>query len=171
MKKGKKTRSSIRKDAERRIYFWVISFDYLDGIEKDILDLNKIIKSENPENDFKDMKRVMRKAKNKTKKIFFTENDTKHFLDIDIIVATLMRKSEGYTEDEILDALEMNSFNILNTYMYLQDNEGYVDLCFDEADDYVLKNLPKTKFYNELVKEKSKERVEERELFLNIEES
>lgn len=114
-----------------------------------------------------------RKAKD-LRKDYFTENEKRRFKDIDRIVSTLVKHNTDYTEEEVLRALKKNSFNILNTYNYLQDEDKFegtlnnIDKCFYNVDDYVLTNFKKTKFYNQLVNEKGKSRVEEREFFLNV---
>lgn len=40
-------------------------------------------------------------------------------------------------------------------------------MCFKEQDDYILQNYAKTRFLKMLVEQKGKDRVEERQLFLD----
>lgn len=43
-----------------------------------------------------------------------------------------------------------------------------LDACFNDEDDYILKNLTKSFFYKKLVSDKGSDKVEERLLFLDI---
>lgn len=43
-----------------------------------------------------------------------------------------------------------------------------LEVCFNDEDDYILKNLSKSFFYKKLVSDKGKDRVQEREIFLDI---
>ena len=73
------------------------------------------------------------------------------------------------TRDLVINALKINSLNIPQTYEYLKKphlplNEKH---AFNEGDDHVIRYMKDTTFYKELLENKGKENVENREFFLN----
>lgn len=44
-----------------------------------------------------------------------------------------------------------------------------LDACFTDQDDFILKNFPKGQYFKMLVAIKGKDRVEERQIFLDCE--
>ena len=62
--------------------------------------------------------------------------------------------------------LVANSMNIGRTYLSLNDPKEKVKLTFSSIDDNVILNMKGSEQYENLVKEKGKELVEEREEFL-----
>jgi len=101
-------------------------------------------------------------------KNLFSDSDKKNFAQIEIITSTLQKHFPDVTMPEICDSLKKNSFNIIDTFKYLSEPVTYENLCFQDEDDYVIKNYRKSVFYKQLVEDKGKDRVEDRELFLNI---
>mmetsp|Transcript_7626 Transcript_7626/g.7851 ORF Transcript_7626/g.7851 Transcript_7626/m.7851 type:complete len:373 (-) Transcript_7626:26-1144(-) len=133
-------------------------------IDKNIKDLNNLI---DPENELKKAS-GKRSTRNRGQANLFSDEDKRVFSEIEVIVNTFKSVIPEASEGEIWDALKRNSFNIINTYLYLNEPEVYDDVCFNDEDDYILKNLSKSFFYKKLVSEKGKDRVQEREIFLDI---
>lgn len=96
------------------------------------------------------------------------EKDKRIVKDIDIIIDSIKETFKNHSNDAILDALKMNSFNITNTYFFLSNPQEFKDLCFTDVDDYIIKNMKSSSYYNEIVENKGKELVKERENFLMI---
>jgi hypothetical protein len=66
-----------------------------------------------------------RSTRNKGQSILFSEDDKRIFGEIEVIVSTLKNWVPEAAEFEIWDALKRNSFNIINTYLYLVEPEIY----------------------------------------------
>lgn len=69
--------------------------------------------------------KVLRSAKSKTPSQMFTATDKSNFEQIEDIVSTLSKHLPECTNKRIIEALKMNSFNVINTYLYLKDSEKY----------------------------------------------
>ncbi len=66
-----------------------------------------------------------RSARNKASVTLFSEEDKKIFSEIEIIVNTLKGVVPEASEQEIWDSLKKNSFNVINSYLYLTEPEVY----------------------------------------------
>jgi hypothetical protein len=66
-----------------------------------------------------------RSARNKASTTLFSEEDKKIFSEIEIIVNTLKGVVPEASENEIWDSLKKNSFNVINSYLYLTEPEVY----------------------------------------------
>ncbi len=108
------------------------------------------------------------RQRNVNNSTIITSIEQNQFNQIDTIVETFKSQLPELEESEIWEALKKNSFNIISTYQYLNDpisNELY---CFNDEDDYVLRNFQKGPYYKRLLEEKGKDRIEERMVFLDI---
>ncbi len=97
-----------------------------------------------------------------------TSIEQNQFNQIETIVETFKIQLPELEESEIWEALKKNSFNIINTYQYLNDQISNEPFCFNDEDDYVLRNFQKGPYYKRLLDEKGKDRIEERMVFLDI---
>ena len=70
------------------------------------------------------------------------------------------------SREECFVALQGCSGNIINTYLYLMDNEKYSKYFFRQPDDYVIKHLKAKHYYKTLLEKKGEYYVNEREKFL-----
>ena len=157
-----------------------------------LLDNKKLVEDEllNEEGNKDETNNVRKSLRPKNiSNVLFNINDKAVFSQIEIIVNTFKSFFPELDDRDLWDALKKNSFNIINTYCYLTNPEDYEgktiivlflyyivliliiikDVCFNDEDDYILKNLSKTQFYKKLISDKGKERVEEREIFLDYE--
>ena len=66
-----------------------------------------------------------RSARNRASVTLFSEEDKKIFSEIEIIVNTLKGVVPEASEQEIWDSLKKNSFNVINSYLYLTEPEVY----------------------------------------------
>ncbi len=123
---------------------------------------------------FRDDKNIVSKSKDsqiiRNRVVIPNERDKNLFSDIDNILNVLKLHFPEMENLEILEILKSTSFNIANAFLFLKDNEKNKNLLFTDMEDYIIKNMRKSDYYNELVKNKSRELVEEREKFLLIEE-
>lgn len=87
-------------------------------INKNMEVVNTVIESENKPSG-------KRSSRIKANTSLFTEEDKVVFSEIENIVSTLKSYFPEATEDDLWDALKRNSFNIVNTYLYLSDPELY----------------------------------------------
>ena len=70
------------------------------------------------------------------------------------------------SREECFVALQGCSGNIINTYLYLMDNEKYSKYFFRQPDDYIIKHLKAKHYYKTLLEKKGEYYVNEREKFL-----
>jgi len=66
-----------------------------------------------------------RSTRNKGQSNLFSDEDKRIFGEIEVIVNTLKNQVPEAAEFEIWDALKRNSFNIINTYLYLVEPDVY----------------------------------------------
>ena len=102
----------------------------------------------------------------KKKLLQINEDDKFVFKVIDNVVDELCKEFKQYTRDYIFDMLVANSMNIGRTYLSLNDPKEKAKLTFSSIDDNVILNMKGSEQYENLVKEKGNELVEEREEFL-----
>jgi hypothetical protein len=82
-------------------------------------------------------------------------------------------KHKKYSESFILDALNINSFNLESTFNYLLNPNGnskiYVklDKCFNNTEDYTIQNMRESHHYQSLLEKKGEENLKEREAYLS----
>lgn len=82
---------------------------------------------------------------------------------------TLCKDIKEAPREFVINALKVNSLNIPQTYEYLKKphlphNEK---AAFNVSDDHVIKYMKNTGFYKELIENKGKDNVENREFFLS----
>jgi hypothetical protein len=109
----------------------------------------------------------------RNKVIIASEKDKRHFNDIEDIIKSIQEsfqrtQNKELTHENVLDALKINSFNIVNTFLYLCNPEEYNHLCFNDVDDYIIKNMKNSDYYKDMVYNKGMELIKEREKFLMI---
>jgi len=88
-------------------------------------------------------------------------------LKMDEIINRLMKITK-YSKEEVFKALFGTSGNIKNAYLYLMDSNKYKNIFFFDTDDYIIKNLTKKEYYQQVVDAKGEELIKEREKFLGI---
>lgn len=66
-----------------------------------------------------------RSTRNKASSTLFSEEDKKIFSEIEIIVNTLKGVVPEASEHEVWESLKKNSFNVINSYLYLIEPEVY----------------------------------------------
>lgn len=98
-----------------------IEEEKLENVNKNIEMVNNVLNNTN------DLKAVVgkRNTRNKGNTSLFSEEDKRVFSEIETIVETLQKQVPEAAEFEIWDALKRNSFNIINTYLYLMEPETY----------------------------------------------
>lgn len=110
----------------------------------------------------------------RNKVIVANEKDKRHFEEIDEIIKSIQEsffrtKNVELDKAYILEVLKMHSFNIVNSYLYLTSPHNLKDLCFTDVDDYIIKNMKNSEYYEDMIAKKGKQTVYEREKFLMIE--
>ena len=95
------------------------------------------------------------------------EEKNKRMKDFDDIVNRMMKISK-LSREEVLIALYGTSYNIKNAFLYLKNNEKYDKYFFQGTDDLVIQKMKDKRYYRDLIEDKGKELVEEREKFLGI---
>jgi len=76
-------------------------------------------------------------------------------------------RNENFSDSQILNALILNSMNMKKAYGFLKNpNKVNKKAVFSQAEDYILQNLKNTDRYEQLLKEKGKDVIVEREKFL-----
>ena len=102
------------------------------------------------------------------KKILNTINEDDKFIfkAIDNVLDALSSEFKNYTSDYILDTLQQNSMDISRTYTCLKEPMKRKTIGFTPLDDKVLLKKEGEE-YKILLKEKGKEAIAEREIFLN----
>ena len=103
----------------------------------------------------------------KKKLLTINEDDKFIFKSIDNVLDGLCNEFPNLTRDYVLDILVANSMNIARTYLSLSNPEQKKILTFSQNDDNVILKMKDSNEYKELIKEKGKELVDEREEFLN----
>jgi hypothetical protein len=68
---------------------------------------------------------ILNKKEEGVKKVLIKDDEKEIFADIDDIVESFMETFNEITKEEILTCLKMNSFNIVNTYLYLKDPQHF----------------------------------------------
>jgi hypothetical protein len=99
----------------------------------------------------------------------FTEEDKFLFSCFDDIVSTLSKEFKSYPKEFIINALKINTLNLINTYEYLKKphNPQNEKLIFNSSDDHVIKYMANTDFYKEIVDIHGLQSVKDREFFLS----
>ena len=114
-------------------------------------------------------KHLTKTGTNKPKKI--TANDLTPNQQIDDIVNTFIKYFPNKNEKEIVEILFKNNFDIENTFLVLKDTENFLNLCFSEKEDEIIKRNNKDKDdkseeYQNLINSKGLEEVLRRKEFL-----
>ena len=114
-------------------------------------------------------KHLTKTGANKPKKI--TVNDMTPNQQIDDIVNTFVKYFPNKNEKEIVELLFKNNFDIENTFLVLKDTENFLNLCFTEKEDEIIKKNnedkdDKNEEYQNLVNSKGLEEVLRRKEFL-----
>jgi len=104
----------------------------------------------------------------KNRVIAHNEKDKKIISHIDYIVQSIANSIEENEPELILEILSKTSFNIANVYLYFSDKEKFKYLLFTDMEDYILRNMRSSEYYDNVLRTKGEELVEERERFLNI---
>ena len=102
----------------------------------------------------------------KRKLLTINEDDKFIFKSIDNVLDGLCKEFPNLTRDYVLDTLVANSMNIARTYLSLSNPEQKKLYSFTESDDNVILKMKDSEQYQNLVNEKGKELVDEREEFL-----
>ena len=82
-------------------------------------------------------KHLTKTGTSKPKKI--TANDLTPNQQIDDIVNTFIKYFPNKNEKEIVEILFKNNFDIENTFLVLKDTENFLNLCFTEKEDEIIK--------------------------------
>ena len=98
--------------------------EVISGINKKIEIINNVINSGN-EVKQNESGGLRRSSRAKTNNSLFSEEDKKIFAEIETIVKILQEVVPEVSEYEIWEALKRNSFNIINTYLFLNEPELY----------------------------------------------
>lgn len=101
--------------------------------------------------------------------VLTNESYKREFKDIDDIGRTLKSCFPHYSIKQILSILNMNSFDIQNSYNYLAHYPNInTDTVFTDSDDYIIRYMQSTDIYNELVNIKGETLINKRKKYLNI---
>ena len=114
-------------------------------------------------------KHLTKTGTNKPKKI--TANDLTPNQQIDDIVNTFIKYFPNKNEKERVEILFKNNFDIENTFLVLKDTENFLNLCFSEKEDEIIKRNnedkdDKSEEYQNLINSKGLEEVLRRKEFL-----
>jgi hypothetical protein len=114
-------------------------------------------------------KHLTKTGTSKPKKI--TANDLTPNQQIDDIVNTFIKYFPNKNEKEIVEILFKNNFDIENTFLVLKDTENFLNLCFTEKEDEIIKRNnedkdDKNEEYQNLINSKGLEEVLRRKEFL-----
>ena len=88
-------------------------------------------------------------------------------LKMDEVINQLMKLTK-YSREEVFKALFGTSGNIKNAYLYLMNSAKYEKFFFYDTDDYIIKNLTKKEYFQQVLDAKGEELIKEREKFLGI---
>ena len=103
----------------------------------------------------------------KRKLLTINEDDKFIFKSIDNVLDGLCNEFPNLTREYVLDMLVSNSMNIARTYLSLSNPEQKKIYSFTQSDDNVILKMKNSEQYQNLINEKGKELVDEREEFLN----
>ncbi len=103
----------------------------------------------------------------KKKLLTINEDDKFIFKSIDNVLDGLCNEFPNLTREYVLDMLVSNSMNIARTYLSLSNPEQKKIYSFTQSDDNVILKMKNSEQYQNLINEKGKELVDEREEFLN----
>ena len=128
----------------------------------------EIIKKKNIDKKSKPLKTKKRKKqikpKNINKKNKSKDKEDKLKVIDDVVTKLIEITNQSY--ENVLEALIGCNADLKKTYLFLKNKEKYSNYFFDKNDDYIIKNLKKTKYYKELIDIKGEEEVKERYNFL-----
>lgn len=131
--------------------------------------LEKIIEEEdNKMDDIEDLKDI--KEDNKNKKINLNkinQEDKFIFKSIDMILEGLSKEFSSYSKEYILDILQQNSMNIAKTYICLKEPMKSKIIGYTPLDDKIILKMAKGEEFNNLLREKGKKSILEREEYLS----
>lgn len=102
----------------------------------------------------------------KRKLLTINEDDKFIFKSIDNVLDGLCKEFPNLTREYVLDILVANSMNIARTYLSLSNPENKKIYSFTQSDDNIILKMKDSEQYQNLIKEKGKELVDEREEFL-----
>ena len=102
----------------------------------------------------------------KRKLLTINEDDKFIFKSIDNVLDGLCNEFPNLTREYVLDMLVSNSMNIARTYLSLSNPEHKKIYSFTQSDDNIILKMKDSEQYQNLIKEKGKELVDEREEFL-----
>ena len=102
----------------------------------------------------------------KRKLLTINEDDKFIFKSIDNVLDGLCNEFPNLTREYVLDMLVSNSMNIARTYLSLSNPENKKIYSFTQSDDNIILKMKDSEQYQNLIKEKGKELVDEREEFL-----
>ena len=95
------------------------------------------------------------------------EEEINKMIDFDDVVNRMMKISK-FSREEVLIALYGTSFDIKKAFLYLKNNEKYDGDFFTKTDDYIIQNLRNKEYYEEMIKDRGIELIQQREKFLGI---
>ena len=110
----------------------------------------------------KDIKRDRRSSLNK-----ITQQDKFIFKSIDMVLEGLSKEFSNYSKEYILDILKQNSMNIAKTYICLKEPMKSKIIGYTPLDDKIILKMKKGEEFNNLLREKGKKSILEREEYLS----
>ena len=125
--------------------------------------MDKIFDKENNKKDYL-------KIDNKDKNINLNkmnQEDKFIFKSIDMIVDGISKEFNNYSKEYILDILQQNSMNIRKTYICLKEPMKSKIIGFTPLDDKIILKMAKGEEFNNLLREKGKKSILEREEYLS----
>ena len=114
------------------------------------------------------MKYLNDNKKDKKRKLNEINQEDKFiFKSIDLVLEGLCKEFNNYSKDYILEILQQNSMNIVKTYICLKEPIKSKILGYTPLDDKIIINMKKGEEFNNLMREKGKKSILEREEYLS----
>lgn len=95
------------------------------------------------------------------------QHDKFIFKSIDIVLEALCKEFNNYSKEYILDILKQNSMNIEKTYVCLKEPMKAKIIGYTPLDDKIILKMKKGEEFNNLLREKGKKSILEREEYLS----
>ncbi len=126
--------------------------------------MDKILDEENTKIDYLNIDNKDKKKINLNK---INQQDKFLFKSIDMVVDGLSKEFNNYSKEYILDILQQNSMNIAKTYICLKEPMKSKIIGFTPLDDKIILKMAKGEEFNNLLREKGKKSILEREEYLS----